>query len=128
MPITGNTGLTDISSILAGAKKAINDATNQFKRDLADELNGMATDIAANGKLVVQKVRAERQDARAQFDELLGNEHHAQTDDVAGKPQAGEGDPGVKAEAPAADATTETVTIKPDEVGALPPNLLNPAS
>lgn len=125
MPITGASGLLDIKSVLADAKAELAKATAEFKTGLAAELSGLAADVRENGALVIKKVRAERQEARSQFDELLGNEHAAQVDDVAGKPPpSGEAD----AASVTAASQSETVIVATDQVGTLPPNLLGGSS
>ena len=93
-PLTGaGGGLFGIRGVLEEAKDNIRKATESLRQEIAEELNGLADDIRANGKLVVQKVREERADTRAHFDDLLGNEHPGQKDDVEGKPSA---DPGAR--------------------------------
>lgn len=122
-PLTGaGGGIFGIRSVLEEAKRNIAKATSNLQAELAAEMNGLARDIEANGRLVVQKVREERHDVRAHFDDLLGNAHAGQTDDVEGKPQAGEDDPG-KAPPP-----PETETVTTEQVGTLPPNVLGGTS
>ena len=52
----------------------IRQAKDDIRNAVHSELKGMADDLRANGRILVEKVKSERKAARDEFGDLLGNE------------------------------------------------------
>lgn len=70
MPITDGQPILSISDLVADVRAA----KEEFRLGIQKELQGMASDIRANGAVAVQKVRGERKAVRDEMTGLLGNE------------------------------------------------------
>lgn len=62
------------SSDLKAAMLEVTTSMDTVKQALLKEVRGMADDVVANGHASVQKIKDQRQAARAMFTDILGNE------------------------------------------------------
>ena len=82
-PITGaKSSMTSIKDMM----KPVNDAMEEFRGNLKATVDQMAADVRSHGAMVINKVKSEHEDMKADFAEMLGNEHPDQVDDT-GKSQ-----------------------------------------